>query len=98
MLQLAKHGYVRIYLVMNDGALTGAVALSINKTLDILLLGGERFMAWKDAFWDFCIRLMGEYGCETCVITGRKGFTKVFPRLNPIGVVYEYRITSKERL
>jgi hypothetical protein len=74
-----------------NGKLTGAVSLAIGKQMDIVLLGGDHFMKWKDDFWDFCIGLMQERGCESCTITGRKGFKRIFPKLKPVGIVYEYR-------
>lgn len=92
LLLLAKHGFVDIYLVMKDSKLTGTAALHVSEELDILDLGGDNFMSWKDDFWDFCIGLMRARNIGKCTITGRAGFKRVFPKLKPVGIVYEYSL------
>ncbi len=86
---MAKAGLIDIYLAI-DGKLTGAFALRIGDELDILLLGGDNFMGWKDDFWNLCILIMAQRNCKKTTFHGRKGFEKLFPALKPVGTIYEY--------
>lgn len=92
-LNLARVGYIDIYLVLRDRKLTGALCLMANKgVLDIILLGGEQMVAWKDDLRAFIIDIMRKTGCKTLSVTGRKGFMRLFPELRPTGIVYGFTI------
>lgn len=94
---VAKQGGGDIYAVMADDVAIGAVFYMYGqgnngRILDVTMLGGDKFMDWKDQSFEFTKELAKMKDCAEIWIMGRKGWGEVFPQMEPIGVVYRFKV------
>lgn len=91
-----RSGTGDIYLAYRDD-LCGTFFLMCGKgnngkILDVVLLGGDDFMSWRNEVKEFTINLAKSMGCNQVWIVGREGWGHVFPDMEPIGTVYCLRV------
>lgn len=88
-------GQGQLYSVSSFNELYGIFLVSMvpranqKDLLNVVLLGGDKIMEWKDALWNFILSMMEDSNSDLAFIS-RKGWEKVFPELQVVGSAYYY--------
>lgn len=82
-----------------DKEVIGAMALKAYYTeeglvLNVVLLGGENIMQWKNAAKVKVVEVMKQIGASSLYIVGRYGWLKIFPELELIGAIYKLSLAN----
>lgn len=98
-LDQARHGQGCIYETLLDSRLTGCfffnyVTNHLGRTMNLILLGGERLPLWAADLSRFLNTLCHENEIDQFTMLGRKGFEKLFPELEPIACVYRKKFEN----
>lgn len=90
-------GLGAIFLVFADNVLTGAIYIDfkinhVGKTMNIVLLGGVNFEEWFDDMRFFIMRLAMDRDVNECTILGRKGWERLLPDMEFLGILLRKKI------
>lgn len=90
-------GLGTIFLVFADNVLTGCMYIDfklnhVGKTMNIVLLGGVKFKEWFADMRFFIMRLALDRDINECTILGRKGWEKLLPDMECLGVLLRKKI------
>lgn len=93
----AKNGMGDIIIVSITGKIAGVAFFMYGDTrdgrvLNVVSLGADRMMEWKDSFLEFTINRAKSMNCNEIVLITRKGWGRVFPVFKAVGVVYSLRV------
>lgn len=96
-IQYSRIGAGDIYAIMDGDTPTGAVfymygECNSGKLLDVALLGGNNFRAWKDDAHEFTKRLAKMKECSEVWLMGPQAWGRMFPDMEAIGVVYRLKV------
>lgn len=100
-LDIAKRGYGNIYLIYDDGRLTGASYLVVydtpqGKVVAPVLLGGDNMQRWQDDWYHFVFQFSSRIAATKVKWIGRKGWHRAFPKSRVIGYVMEHDVEPLE--
>lgn len=90
-------GLGAMFLVFADNVLTGCMYIDfklnhVGKTMNIVLLGGVKFKDWFADLRFFLMRLALDRDVNECTILGRKGWEKLLPDMEFLGVLLRKKI------
>lgn len=66
------------------------------KCLDVLFLGGDDWVNWRDNMFDTLQRWANDNGCDVIESSGRPGFARIFKNrgYTPLWQVFEFPVTG----
>lgn len=97
-MEQAKAAQGEVYIASKNGEIFGAFFKNF-RTLDdkrvvmnIPLLGGAELWLWRNDLKEFLIQKANEIKANEFTILGRKGWSKLFPEFEEIGVVLRMKL------
>lgn len=90
IIERAQRGEGAFYLVSNEVPIGAFYIEWLPWCLNVVLIGGDYIKDWSVEMHDFCIALIREKNIKTICFIGRYGIGKIFPRMKPIGMLFQY--------
>lgn len=92
-IQQTKLGIGHIYQVFSEKELLGCFFVNfvenhLGRVMNMVLLGGKDILKWGSDLSQFLYKLADEEKVDEFCYLGREGFSKIFPNLEKVAVLY----------